>query len=60
VLLLANRATGETIAISLWRSAADLAAAAGDAAFEERRPYRHFAAGPVIQEQFEVAYHVRP
>ena len=60
MLLLADRTTERTAAISLWRNAADLAAVAGNAEFEAHRPYRHFAAGPVTQEQFEVAYFVRP
>jgi hypothetical protein len=54
-LLLADATTGQTISISLWRSAADLEAATSNAGYEELRPYHRFAAGPVIQEQLEVA-----
>ncbi|MGH2588336.1 MAG: antibiotic biosynthesis monooxygenase [Dehalococcoidia bacterium] len=56
-LLFADRANEHTVAIALWRSAADIEAAADNAGYEDLRPHHHFAAGPVTHEQFEIAHY---
>lgn len=56
VLVLADRDRDRSVSITLWASETAWRAARDTPSFHDKRPLHRYAAGPVTEETFEVAY----